>query len=79
MQAATSTDRRAITAEMDQARQAFHRLLDHATDTGLRRGMHFPTTWDPFFTGYMTLADLYRYPTQHFNHHRKQLTLTGAG
>jgi hypothetical protein len=22
----------------------------------------------------MTLADLYRYPTQHFNYHRKQLT-----
>jgi hypothetical protein len=178
MQAATSTDRRAITAEMDQARQTFHRLLDHATDTGLRRrsngtkwtneqllfhmlfgylimpallvivrtfgrlpdgaskafaqlldaihgpfhlinylgscagarvipcshmrsrfdqviaslerrldserestlrlGMHFPTTWDPFFTGYMTLADLYRYPTQHFNYHLQQLTLTST-
>ena len=37
MQAATRTDRRAIAAEMDQARQTFHRLLDHATDTGLRR------------------------------------------
>jgi DinB superfamily len=178
MQAATRTDRRAIAAEMDQARQTFHGLLDHATDTGLRRrsngtgwtneqllfhmlfgylitrallilarifgrlpdgaskafaqlldaartpfhlinylgscagarvipyshmrsrfdqvitalerrldserdsdlrrGMHFPTTWDPFFTDYMTLADLYRYPTQHFNYHRQQLTLTGT-
>jgi hypothetical protein len=36
MQAAT-TDRRAIAAEMDRARQTFHRLLDHATDTSLRR------------------------------------------
>jgi hypothetical protein len=175
VQAATSVDRRAIVAEMDQARQAFHCLLDHATDIGLRRrsdgtkwtneqllfhmlfgylivrallplartlgrlpdsasrtfaglldsarrpfhlinylgcragtriipyshmrrrfdrvittlersletehdaalrrGMHYPTTWDPFFTGYMTLADLYRYPTRHFNYHRNQLTL----
>jgi hypothetical protein len=179
MQAATRVDRRAITGEIDQARQTFHHLLDHATDTGLRRrsngtkwtneqllfhmlfgylivrallplarifgrlpdsaskafaqlldtargpfhlinylgscagarvipyshmrgrfdqviatlerrlerereaalrrGMHFPTTWDPFFTGYMTLADLYSYPTQHFNYHRRQLTLTGTG
>jgi hypothetical protein len=178
MQAAIRTDRRAIAAEMDQARQALHRLLDHATDTSLRRrsngtkwtneqllyhmlfgylvtrallvlarifgrlpdgssktfaqlldaihgpfhlinyfgscagaraipyshmrgrfdqviaalersldgerestlrrGMHFPTTWDPFFTDYMTLADLYRYPTQHFNYHRQQLTLTNT-
>ena len=31
MQAATRVDRRAIAGEMDQARQAFHRLLDHAT------------------------------------------------
>ena len=37
--------------------------------------MFCTTTWDPFFTGYMTLAELYRYPTRHFNHHRKQLTL----
>jgi DinB superfamily len=174
-----SQDRRAIAGEMEQARQAFHYLLDHATDTGLRRrsegtkwtneqllfhmllgylvvrallpltrifgrlptgasrafarlldsarrpfhlinylgscagariipyshmrsrfdrvitalqasletehdatlrhGMSYPTTWDPFFTDYMTLAGLYRYPTRHFNHHRKQLTLTNTG
>ena len=38
--------------------------------------MHYPTRWDPFFTGYMTLADLYRYPTRHYDFHRRQLTLT---
>jgi len=27
----------------------------------------------------MILADLYRYPTQHYRHHRQQLTLTGTG
>jgi DinB superfamily len=179
MESETSPDRRAIACEMDQARQAFHGLLDHATDAGLRRrsggtrwtneqllfhmlfgylvvrtllvlarsfgrlpasaskafarlldsahrpfhlinylgscagariipyshmrtrfdrviaalqasleteqdaalrrGMFYPTTWDPYFTGYLTLADLYRYPTLHFNHHRNQLTLTHAG
>jgi hypothetical protein len=37
MEAATRTDWRAIAAEMDQARRAFHRLLDHAADAALRR------------------------------------------
>jgi hypothetical protein len=37
--------------------------------------MHYPVRWDPFFTGYMTLADLFRYPTQHYDFHRRQLTL----
>jgi hypothetical protein len=40
--------------------------------------MHYPTRWDPFFTPYMTLADVYRFPTRHFDFHRRQLTLDGA-
>jgi hypothetical protein len=36
--------------------------------------MHYPTTWDPYFKRFMTLADLYRYPTQHFDHHDRQLS-----
>jgi len=44
-------------------------------DTALRRGMHYPTSWDPFFASYMTLYDLYCYPTQHFGFHQRQLTL----
>jgi hypothetical protein len=37
--------------------------------------MHYPTRWDPFFGDFMTLADLYRFPTQHFDFHARQLTL----
>jgi hypothetical protein len=58
----------------DEVIAALERSLERERDSTLRRGMHYPTTWDPFFTAYMTLADLYRYPTQHFNYHRKQLT-----
>ena len=47
-----------------------------ATDADLSRGMHFPTGWDPYFQDYMTLADVYHYATQHYRHHRGQLTLT---
>jgi hypothetical protein len=65
------------------------RLLDHVvarlqrwlwrdSDTELCRGMHFPTGWDPYFTDYMTIADVYHYATQHYDHHRRQLTLVAA-
>lgn len=63
------------------------RMLDHViavlqdrlrreTETALGRGMHYPVTWDPFFASYMTLADIYRYPTRHFRFHQRQLTLS---
>jgi hypothetical protein len=52
-----------------------HRRLDAESDVGLARGMHYPTRWDPFFADYMTLVDVYRFPTQHFDFHRRQLTL----
>ena len=63
---------------LDQVIAALERRLESERGSALRRGMHFPTTWDPFFTDYVTLADLYRYPTQHFNYHRQQLTLAGT-
>ena len=49
--------------------------LDRESDSELSRGMHYPTSWDPYFKAYMTLADVYRYPSQHFEHHRRQLTI----
>ena len=52
--------------------------LDGESDSELSRGMHYPTSWDPYFKAYMTLADVYRYPTQHFEHHRRQLTFGAA-
>ena len=29
---------------------------------------------DPYFSDVMTITDVYRYPTQHYEHHRRQLT-----
>jgi len=48
--------------------------LNRQNAKGLTRGMYYPTKWDPYFKRYMTLADLYRYPTQHFDHHDRQLS-----
>lgn len=67
--------RRGQTVLFDRVIAALHCRLDHETDADLARGMPFPTRWDPYFKPYMALADVYAFPTQHFEHHRRQLTL----
>jgi hypothetical protein len=62
---------------VDRTIAALERHLERETEAALHRGMPFPTGWDPYFTSYMTLAEVYRYPTQHFEHHRRQLTVRG--
>jgi len=59
----------------DRVIEGLERRLDRQSRATLERGMHYPTSWDPFFKDYMTLYDLYRYPTQHFDFHSRQLTL----
>ena len=60
---------------MERTIRALQASLDRASDAELRRAMHFPVGWDPYFTDVMTLRDVYHYPTQHYDHHRRQLTL----
>lgn len=52
--------------------------LRNAREAGLDRGMYFPVGWDPYFQPYMTVLDVYHYGTQHYDHHRAQLTLTAV-
>lgn len=63
---------RRMAAAFDRVTAALLRRLDRESETDLARGMHYPVRWDPFFTDFMTLADIYRYPTQHFDFHRRQ-------
>ena len=55
--AALVYNRRRMGAKMDRVIAALQRTLAQECDDTWRRGMHFPTRWDPFFTDYMTLAD----------------------
>jgi hypothetical protein len=68
-----SPDRK--TTMFDHVISKLHQRLDAETEADLARGMHYPTGWDPLFKDYMTLADVYRFPTQHFDFHQRQLTL----
>ena len=49
--------------------------LEREPEARLARGMPFPTSWDPYFEPFMTLAQVYAYPVLHYGHHRGQLTL----
>ena len=68
-----------MAATFDRVVASLHRRLTAESEAGLARGMHYPVRWDPFFRDFMTLADIYRYPTQHFDFHHRQLTLEGVG
>ena len=66
---------RRMAAGMDRTLAALEQRYDRETPESLVHGMRFPTRWDPFFGDWMTIADLYSYPTQHYDFHREQLTL----
>ena len=68
-------DRRRMGALCDRTVAALVRRLESEPEERLHRGMPFPTTWDPYFRPFMTLAEVYAYPVLHFEHHRQQLTL----
>ena len=64
---------------MDRVTASLVHTLEHSSEKQLERGMHFPVGWDPYFRDFMTLQDVLHYGTQHYEHHRRQLTLSNAG
>ena len=67
-----------MTRLLDRIVDKLHHRLDAETDASLVRRTHFPVDWDPFLTDTMTVADVYRYGTRHYDFHRRQLTLESA-
>lgn len=74
--AARIYNRKRMAAKLHRVINSPQRSLRRAPEDAFRRGMHYPKDWDPYFRDYMTLEDVYRYPGQHYDHHRRQLTLT---
>ncbi|WP_240157402.1 DinB family protein [Pseudonocardia broussonetiae] len=66
---------RTMTAVMDRVVRSLQRRLAAETEHSLALSMQMPTDWDPCFTPTMSVLDVYRFGTQHFDHHRRQLTL----
>ena len=65
----------AMASLLDRTSAALQRRLAAESDAELRLTMHFPADWDPYFQPRMTVADVYHFSTQHFDHHQRQLTL----
>jgi DinB superfamily len=59
---------------LDGVTAKLERDLDAQGEQALTRGMYYPTRWDPYFKPYMQLLDIYHYPTEHFDHHDRQLS-----
>ena len=64
-----------LTRQLDRTLDRLARSRDAESEESLGRRMHFPVGWDPFFRDSMTVAEVYRYGTQHYDFHRAQLTL----
>jgi hypothetical protein len=63
---------------MDSVTDELIRTLERASDEQLARGMHFPVGWDPYFRDFKTVQEVLHYATEHYRHHRRQLTLSNA-
>ena len=69
---------RAMGRLMDSTIDHLRGSLARKSEGALGLAMHFPVGWDPYFKDVMTVADVYHYPTQHYDHHRRQLTTRRA-
>ena len=69
---------RAMGRLMDSTIGHLRGRLARESERTLALAMHFPVGWDPYFKEVMTVADLYHYPTEHYDHHRRQLTTRRA-
>jgi hypothetical protein len=74
--AALVFNRRRMSKKMDRVIDKLEGSLARESVNAFRRGMHYPPRWDPYFRNYMTLVDVYDYPGRHYDHHRRQLTLS---
>jgi DinB superfamily len=63
---------------MDSTIERLRRRLARESEHTLELAMRFPIGWDPYFKEVMSVADVYHYPTQHYDHHRRQLTTRRA-
>lgn len=59
----------------DRTLDVLQAQLEVEPAAGLARGMHMPVHWDPYFREWMSLTEIYHYGTQHYDHHRQQLTI----
>ena len=73
--AARVFNRKRMAAKLRRVTQALGRRMEGESAASMARGMSFPDRWDPFFTPWMSVAEVYAYPIRHFDFHAVQLSL----
>jgi hypothetical protein len=58
----------------DKAHASALRKLQSLRESDWKRGMYYPTRWDPLMKEFMTVEDLFHYIAAHFNHHVNQVS-----
>jgi hypothetical protein len=66
---------RTMVALLDRTIDILQQDLAEESNAELALAMHCPVAWDPYFRRTMTVLDVYHFGTQHFDHHRRQLTV----
>ena len=77
--AARVFNRKRMAAKLRRVTRSLERRMGRESATAMARGMSFPDRWDPFFTQWMSLADVYAYPIEHFDFHATQLSMGTRG
>jgi len=62
----------------DRVHSSILMRVDSLEGTQWERGMHYPQRWDPTFGDFMTFADLFGYPSKHFEKHLRHLSAGDA-
>ena len=68
--------RQRIGVQFDRTYRRILKLLGSISQDEWQLGMYYPTEWDPLFSEYMTLDDLFHFPTNHYQYHLEQITHT---
>ncbi len=62
--------------QMDAVTAKILHFYEDASPGDLSRGMTIPPSWDPYFSTWMDRAQLMSWAPKHYQHHRRQPTLT---
>ncbi|MCQ9164184.1 DinB family protein [Arthrobacter sp. STN4] len=73
--AALVFNRQRMAGKLERVLASLARHLTAEDQETLERSMAFPARWDPFFKETMSLLQTYQYPINHYDFHRKQLSL----
>jgi hypothetical protein len=62
-----------IRARYDHFHRRALKMIETIRDDEWQRGMFYPARWDPLFSDFMTLEQVFRFPEAHFRFHAGQI------